>query len=267
MYPVPVLEVLQKYDFALIDTSFFEGVGKVKTFKDPDSTFELELIKRELKIYADHWSWLNQYVMDQPTVYITPAVSDELKYFHEFLKKRAQICSGRAKNLPSRRLSSERTAKRESWKNELDLDQEHRRRNHPKPLSGLAQLERMIHLVGKAIKKTQVYSPEGFTFETPSLDISPADYELISAGISYLSVCPGNKVGIFTRDYHHIQIYRDYLEPCSFGPGTITVLRFHQGPIRDGKLNLRQKVSGYYLLDQKLEEAETRKVGGIEGKL
>ncbi len=265
MYPVSILEALRKYDFALIDTSFFQGMGGTRTFKDPDSTFELELIKRELKENADHWSWINQYVISQPTVYLTPAVSDKLKYFHELLKRRAQICSGRTKNLPSRWLSSERAAKRESWKNELDLDQEHRRKNHPKPLSGLAQLERMAHLIGKAVKQTQIYSPDGFTFENPSPEISPADYELISAGISYLSVCPEQKVGIFTRDYHHIQIYRDYLEPCSFGPGTITILRFHQGPVIDGKLNPRQKVSGYYPLEEELRE--TRKVSGIEGRV
>ncbi len=273
MYPVDVSMLLKEYDFALLDSSFIHGTSGRRNFNDPDSASELELIRTELENSLTHWSNLAQEVIPLPQVYTTPGVVEELKSFQMILKKRRKFCSTKTTFSSYRKLHLEIKARKEYWKHQIEEDPGEYPPAlgptfHPKTTFSLTLLNRLIHIVNKVTKNLQVYcSPESLSFEEPSSDISPADYELISAGISYLFGNPEHRVGIFTRDYHHAQICKEYLELCIPAPGTITVLRFYRGPIKEGKLFLHNKTVGYFPLEEESEPPETKKVGGIEAKL
>ena len=64
---------------------------------------------------------------------------------------------------------------------------------------------------------------------------------LIDAGVDYLCQHPGERVGVFTKDYHHMQILDDYLtKKISLPRGEIAVYLFSQGKVQNGSVWLKE---------------------------
>lgn len=243
-------DLIAEHDFILLDTSFIEGLDAIhKALNYTDSPYELEMIQRQLQQNNAHWSWVTENLIPLPQVYTTPRVLGELKLLRQYLKKRHQrSLRVRNKANPYFHRREKRVKKVELWEGLEDAEERYRPNSQPKPTSGLTLLDRYRLLVGKIIKRVKVYSVGNLTFENAWEDVSLTDYQLVSAGIEYLQTFPESRVGIFTRDFHLVQIVEEYLEPEGKLPGSLTVYRFRNGVVKRGKIGIRETITGRYLM-------------------
>ncbi len=243
---VDLVTLVEKYDLALLDSSFLSGDGGNQSLSNKvyyaRTSINLESIGEELSANYVHWSWIGKNILSMKGTATVSEVVEELKLLRIHLKRSYRYFS------PQRPKTSFDGRKVPRKRGELDFDQSSMEtplsNSRSKSTVGLNALYKFLLQVDRNIKKLKEYyfiNGVDRSAHTMRKNISLTNYALIDAGIDYLRQNHGTRVGIFTKDHHHIQILDDYLDQkISLPRGEIAVYLFSPGKVQNGSLWLKE---------------------------